>query len=85
MAINLSYDPSDDPEAIEAREAEEQESLELGEKMLKEQEELLAGKYKNVDELVKSYVGKLGENIKVARFVRFNVGETQDSGDSEDE
>ena len=39
----------------------------------------------NVDELVKSYVGKLGENIKVARFVRFNVGETQDSGDSEDD
>merc|ERR1719389_1233759 len=30
----------------------------------------------NVQELVKSYVGKLGENIKVARFVRFNVGET---------
>jgi len=24
---------------------------------------------------VKGYVGKLGENIKVARFVRFNVGE----------
>lgn len=31
----------------------------------------------NVDELVKSYVGKLGENIKVARFIRFNVGENQ--------
>jgi elongation factor Ts len=29
----------------------------------------------NVDEFVKGYVGKLGENIKVARFVRFNVGE----------
>jgi len=29
----------------------------------------------NVDEFVKSYVSKLGENIKVARFVRFNVGE----------
>ena len=29
----------------------------------------------NVDELVKGYVSKLGENIKVARFVRFNVGE----------
>ena len=27
-----------------------------------------------VDEFVKSYVGRLGENIKVARFVRFNVG-----------
>jgi len=31
----------------------------------------------SVDELVKSYVGKLGENIQVARFIRFNVGETQ--------
>ena len=27
-----------------------------------------------VDELVKSYTAKLGENIKVARFVRFDVG-----------
>eukprot|EP00965_Chrysotila_dentata_P099930 3301597-Pleurochrysis_carterae.AAC.1 len=27
-----------------------------------------------VDELVKSYVAKLGENIKVARFARFTVG-----------
>jgi elongation factor Ts len=39
----------------------------------------------NVDELVKSYVSKLGENIKVARFVRFNVGESNvDSGDDEE-
>jgi elongation factor Ts len=30
-----------------------------------------------VDEMVKSYVGKLGENIQVARFIRFNMGETQ--------
>jgi len=30
-----------------------------------------------VDEYVKTYVGKLGENIQVARFVRFNVGELQ--------
>jgi hypothetical protein len=56
MAINLSYDPSDDPEAIEAREAEEQDSLEVGEKMLQEQEELLAGKYKNAEELEKAYM-----------------------------
>ena len=33
----------------------------------------------NGDELVKSYVSKLGENIKVARFVRFNVGEGAES------
>ena len=30
----------------------------------------------NVQELIASYVAKLGENIKVARFVRFNVGES---------
>lgn len=29
----------------------------------------------NVDELIKTYVTKLGENIQVSRFVRFNVGE----------
>ena len=28
----------------------------------------------SVDELVKSYVAKLGENIKIARFARFTVG-----------
>merc|ERR1711990_1442548 len=39
----------------------------------------------NIDELVKSYVGKLGENIKVARFVRFNVGEGAESPAEEEE
>jgi len=38
----------------------------------------------NVDELVKSYVSKLGENIKVARFVRFNVGEGAQSAPEEE-
>jgi len=38
----------------------------------------------NVDELVKSYVAKLGENIKVARFVRFNVGEMAEPEEEED-
>jgi len=38
----------------------------------------------SVDELVKSYVGKLGENIKVARFVRFNMGETAEADESEE-
>ena len=74
MAINLSYDPSDDPEAIEAREAEEQESLELGEKMLKEQEELLAGKYKNAEELEKAYM-ELQQ--------RLGRGDEDDSGEAE--
>merc|ERR1719199_1497075 len=36
-----------------------------------------------VDEFVKSYVAKPGENIKVARFIRFNVGEMQSGEDAE--
>jgi len=35
----------------------------------------------SVDEFIKGYTQKLGENIQVARFVRFNVGEGQDTGD----
>jgi len=56
MAINISYDPSDDPEAIAAREAEDAESLELGEQMMQDQQDLLAGKYKNAEELEKAYI-----------------------------
>ena len=56
MAINIAYDPSDDPEAIAAREAEEADSLEVGEKMIEDQQALLAGKYKNAEELEKAYL-----------------------------
>lgn len=56
MAINISYDPSDDPEAIAAAEARDAENLELGEQMIKDQQELLAGKYKNAEELEKAYL-----------------------------
>ena len=37
----------------------------------------------SVDELVKSYIAKLGENIKIARFVRFNLGDTNTDTDEE--
>merc|ERR1719230_859582 len=37
-----------------------------------------------VEELVKSYVATLGENIKVTRFVRYNVGETAEAKEEED-
>ena len=56
MAINIAYDPSDDPEAIAAREAEEADSLRVGEKMIQDQQDLLAGKYKNAEELEKAYL-----------------------------
>lgn len=63
MAINISYDPSNDPEAIAAVEAEEADSLEVGEKLVQEHEDLLAGKYKSAEELEKAYMelqSKLG-------------------------
>lgn len=56
MAINISYDPSDDPQAIAEAEARDAESLELGEKMMNEQQDLLAGKYRNAEELEKAYI-----------------------------
>jgi len=39
---------------------------------------------KSVEDMVKGYIAKLGENIKVARFVRFNVGETAEEKPEED-
>ena len=46
MAINLTYDPSGDPETLEAEEQRDVASLEVGEKLQEEQDQLLAGKYK---------------------------------------
>ena len=49
---------------------EEQDSLQVGEKMAKEQGELLAGKYKNAEDLEKAYIElqkKLGDNDGVSQ------------------
>lgn len=56
MAINLTYDPSDDPQAIEADEARDAESYAIGEQLEQEQEALLAGKYKSAEDLEKAYI-----------------------------
>jgi len=65
MAINMTYDPSDDPDTLEAEEARDSASLEVGEKLEEEQNELLAGKYKDAEELEKAYIElqkKLGDS-----------------------
>ena len=56
MAINLTYDPANDPETIEAEEQRDLDSLEVGEKLVEEQEQLLAGKYKDAEELEQAYI-----------------------------
>lgn len=66
MSETLTYQPETTTETItDNLTPEEQESLKVGEELEQGQEELLAGKYKNAQELEKAYVElqkKLGEN-----------------------
>jgi len=61
MAETLSYDNTPQTEVLSA---EEQNSLEIGEQLVAEQEQLLAGKYKSAEELENAYLSlqkKLGQ------------------------
>tara|TARA_R100001082_G_scaffold40639_1_gene21549 strand:- start:156 stop:998 length:843 start_codon:yes stop_codon:yes gene_type:complete len=65
MAINLTYDPSNDPATMEAEDQRDSESLEIGEQLAEQEDQLLAGKYKDAEELEKAYIElqqKLGSN-----------------------
>ena len=66
MAETLSYQPETTTETIATSlTPEEQENLEIGEKLQGDQEALLAGKYKDAAELEKAYIElqkKLGDN-----------------------
>jgi len=68
MAETLTYDPGTDTVSTEENlSSEEKDSLEVGEKLVAEQESLLAGKYKNAEELEKAYIElqqKLGSDEK---------------------
>ena len=50
----MTYDPSEQQEGQLS--ADEQDSLAVGEKMAEQEEQLLAGKYKDAEELEKAYV-----------------------------
>ena len=61
MAETLSYDNTPDTEVLTE---EEQNSLEVGEELVAQQEQLLAGKYKSAEELESAYLSlqkKLGQ------------------------
>jgi hypothetical protein len=61
MAETLSYDPTPEAEVLSE---EEQDSLQVGQELKEQQEQLLAGKYKSAADLEKAYVElqkKLGE------------------------
>ena len=62
MAETLSYDNTPEAEVLTS---EEQDSLQVGEQLVAEQEQLLAGKYKNAEDLEAAYLSlqkKLGQN-----------------------
>ena len=66
--------------------AEEQDSLQVGEKMAEEQGELLAGKYKNAEDLEKAYVElqkKLGDKDGVSQEGQ-ETQEVTDESESEE-
>ena len=65
MAETLTYDTSNDPVVMESIASDEAESLAIGEEMMAQQEQLLAGKYKNAEDLEQAYLSlqkKLGSN-----------------------
>ena len=73
MAETFTNDNSPDTEVLTE---EEQNSLEVGEKLVAEQEGLLAGKYKSAEDLEQAYLSlqqKLGQE------------ETGDEGEGEEE
>ena len=81
MAINLTYDPSNDPETLEAEDQRDAESLEIGEQLAEEEGKLLAGKYKDAEDLEAAYIElqkKLGSNDDEP------VEETVDEAEEED-
>lgn len=64
MAETLSYQEPQNVTTVENLTAEEQDSLAVGEKLVEQQDQLLAGKYKDAQELEKAYMelqSKLGE------------------------
>ena len=65
MAETLSYEPETNTTTVaENLTPEEQDSLQVGESLAQQEEQLLAGKYKDAQELEKAYIElqkKLGE------------------------
>ena len=78
MAETLTFENTEEATTLENLNADEQDSLQVGEAMQEAQDDLLAGKYKDAQELEKAYVElqkKLGEQ---------SAGDSSQAGDSED-
>tara|TARA_R100001463_G_scaffold108292_1_gene162826 strand:+ start:16 stop:828 length:813 start_codon:yes stop_codon:yes gene_type:complete len=78
MAETLTFENTTETTSIDNLNADEQDSLQVGEAMVEAQSELLAGKYKDAQELEKAYVElqkKLGDK---------GTEDSSEAGDSQD-
>ena len=77
MAETLTMESNVEKTSVENLSAEEQDSLKVGEQMQEAQDNILAGKYKNAEELEKGYL-ELQQKLS-------NNQEPQEEGESEEE
>ena len=87
MAETLTYENTQEVTTVDNLNAEEQESLKVGEAMQEAEDNLLAGKYKDAQELEKAYVElqkKLGEGSQAGGDTEQTTDEVQeDAQDTE--
>ena len=84
MAETYSYDNTPETEVLTA---EEQDSLQVGEQMVAEQEGLLAGKYKNTEDLEAAYLSlqkKLGQQEDEYDYEESDEGYAEEEGSDEE-
>ena len=84
MAETLSYDNTPDADVLTE---EEQDSLQVGEQMVAEQEGLLAGKYKSAEDLEQAYLSlqkKLGQQEEEVDYESSDEGYEEDEGTDEE-
>ena len=56
MSETLALEPQTETTSVESLSEEEQDSLKVGQELREQQDQLLAGKYENAQELEKAYV-----------------------------
>ena len=84
MAETYSYDNTPETEVLTA---EEQDSLEVGEQLVAEQEQLLAGKYRSTEDLEAAYLSlqkKLGQEEDEVDYESTDEGYEEEEGSDEE-
>ena len=83
MAETLTMEPNVEKTSIDNLSAEEQDSLQVGEQMQEAQDNLLAGKYKNAEELEKGYL-ELQQKLNTDEEPQEEEGEYEDEESESD-